>query len=123
CLAVQGGLLAATLAQRQQERYGEQLKRTGNAFPILSFLGAKLVAYTILGLLLGALGSVVQLTLTGKIVMQIAVVFFMLGTALNLLNVHPVFRYFIVQPPKFLTRIVRKKSKSSDYFAPATLGA
>lgn len=123
CLAVQGGLLASSLAQRQQEMLQDESKRTNNAFPILFFLVAKLVAYTILGFLLGALGSVFQLSLTASIIMQFAVIVFMLGTAGNLLNIHPIFRYFVIQPPRFLTRIVRNQSKSKDYFAPALLGA
>lgn len=123
CLAVQGGLLASTIAQRHEEKLKEETKQTGNALPILSFLGAKLLAYTILGFLLGMLGSVVQLSLTAKIIMQVAVVIFMIGTAFNLLQVHPIFRYFVVQPPRFLTRLVRKESKSKSLFAPAIVGA
>ncbi len=87
------------------------------------FLVAKLIAYVILGLLLGWFGSLFQLSLQVRVIMQFAVAFFMIGTALNLLNVHPIFRYFALQPPKFLTRLVRKQSKSQDLFAPALLGA
>lgn len=123
CLAVQGGLLAATIAQREEEELKEKTKKTGNALPILSFLVAKLIAYTILGFLLGWLGSFFQLSITAQIIMQLAVVIFMVGTALNLLNVHPIFRYFIIQPPKSLTRLVRNQSKSKSIFAPALLGA
>ncbi len=123
CMAVQGGLLAATLAQREEERLKSNLKSGGNAIPIISFLVAKLVAYTILGFLLGSLGSVFQLSLSLKVIMQIAVSIFMLGTAFNILDVHPIFRYFVIQPPKFLTRLVRKQSKSQDVFAPAILGS
>lgn len=123
CLAVQGGLLATTLAKRQEEQLKEGAERTGNALPILAFLGAKLAAYTLLGLLLGWLGSLVQLSLTATVVMQLAVIIFMIGTALNLLNVHPIFRYFVIQPPRFLTRLIRKESKSKSVFAPAVLGA
>lgn len=123
CLAVQGGLLAATIAQREEEKLEEKTKVTGNALPILFFLLAKLAAYTILGLLLGLFGSVFQLSLTAKIIMQVVVVVFMLGTAGNLLNLHPIFRYFIIQPPKFLTRLIRNQSKRNDFFAPALLGA
>jgi sulfite exporter TauE/SafE len=122
-MAVQGGLLAATLAQREEEKLKNGLKTGGNALPILSFLIAKLLAYTALGFLLGSLGSVFQLSITLKVVMQIAVGIFMLGTAFNILNVHPIFRYFVIQPPKFLTRLVRKQSKSQDVFAPAILGS
>jgi len=123
CLAVQGGLLAATIAQREEQKLADKSKKSGNALPILSFLVAKLAAYTLLGFLLGWLGSIVQLSLTAKVVMQFAVAIFMIGTALNILNVHPIFRYFVIQPPKFLTRFVRKQSKRADLFAPALLGA
>lgn len=122
CLAVQGGLLASTLAQREEERLKENVKK-GNALPILSFLVAKLAAYTVLGFLLGWLGSLIQLSLGTRTILEITVVIFMIGTALNILNVHPVFRYFVIQPPRFLTRLVRLQSKSKDVFAPALLGA
>jgi len=121
-MAVQGGLLAATIANREEERLKEETKK-GNALPILAFLGTKLIAYTVLGFLLGLLGSVFQLSIPLRTTFQIAVAVFMIGTALNLLNVHPIFRYFIIQPPKILTRLVRNRSKSKDFFAPALLGA
>ncbi len=122
CMAVQGGLLAATLAQSEEERLKQKAKG-GNALPIVAFLVSKLVAYTILGLLLGLLGSFFQLSVGLRVWLQIAISFFMIGTALSILEVHPIFRYFIIQPPKFLTRLVRKQSKSQSMFAPATLGA
>ncbi len=131
CLAVQGGLLATSIAQRSSfakasRNKEEELKhkfQSGNALPILSFIVAKLGAYTILGLLLGWFGSLFQLSLNANIVLQLAVGIFMIGTALNLLNVHPIFRYFIIQPPRFLTRMVRNQSKSKDFFGPGILGA
>lgn len=123
CLAVQGGLLAATLAQREEERLTEHAKESGNAVPILSFLMTKLLAYTLLGMLLGWVGSLFTLSLGSMGILQIAVALFMLGTALNMLDVHPIFRYFVIQPPRFLTRFVRKQSKSKDLFAPGLVGA
>lgn len=122
CMAVQGGLLAATIAQREQEKLEKKLKDVGNALPIISFLAAKLVAYTMLGFVLGWIGSLLQLSLNVKIIMQVFVAIFMIGTALSILNVHPIFHRFIIQPPKFLTKMVRKRSKSADLFAPALLG-
>ena len=132
CLAVQGGLLATTIARREEERLKEfeNLSRLSarlapslrSSAPILSFLIAKLVAYSILGFFLGWLGSAFQLSLTTRTILQFAVGIFMVGTALNILNAHPVFRYFVIQPPRFLTRLVRKRSKSGDVFAPAILG-
>lgn len=123
CLAVQGGLLAATLAQHEEKEYVSSARRTGHTLPILSFLGAKLIAYTFLGLLLGWFGSFFTISIGTQIVMQILVALFMIGTALNILNVHPFFRYFVIQAPRWLTKRVRSASKSSSMFAPALMGA
>ncbi len=121
CLAVQGGLLASSIAQQESDTLKDEALK-GNAIPILSFLVARLIAYTILGILLGSLGSVIQLSLTARVLMQSFAAIFMIGTALNLLNVHPIFRYFIIKPPKFLTRLVKNQSKSKSIFGPALLG-
>jgi len=126
CLAVQGGLLASSIAQREEEHMKEKLKdrmKEGHAMPILSFVMAKLAAYTILGFLLGALGSFFRLSITAQVVLQIGVSLFMVATALALVDAHPFFRYFVIQPPKFLTRKLRSQSKSGNIFAPAILGA
>lgn len=118
CMAVQGGLLASTLAQRQKEGAEKNI-----LLPTAAFIFAKIIAYTILGFLLGIFGSVIQLSLTARIIMQSAAVIFMIGTALNLLEAHPVFRYFVIKPPKFLFRIIRRESRSGEYFAPLLVGA
>lgn len=123
CLAVQGGLLTSMIAQRESTIASVTNAKGQNAVPILSFLFAKLIAYTFLGFLLGWLGAVIQLSLSIKVFLQFALVVFMLGTAMNILNVHPIFRYFVIQPPRFLTRLVRRQSKRTDLFAPMFLGA
>ncbi len=122
CLAVQGGLLASSIAQQESDKLKDDALK-GHAIPILSFLVTRLIAYTLLGFLLGLLGSAVQLSLTARVLLQFAAAIFMVGTALNLLNVHPIFRYFVIQPPKFLTRLVKNQSKSKAVFGPALLGA
>ena len=113
CLAVQGGLLATTITQTDNRK----------TISILAFLIAKLVAYSILGFLLGWFGSFFQMSITTRVILQIAVGIFMIGTALNFLDVHPIFRYFLIQPPKFLTRLIRRQSKNQNLFTPIILGA
>jgi sulfite exporter TauE/SafE len=83
---------------------------------------AKLIAYTVLGFLLGLFGSVFQLSIGARVLLQIIVVIIMFGVALNLLEVHPIFRYFAIQPPKFLLRKVKNTTKSKSVFAPFILG-
>jgi sulfite exporter TauE/SafE len=93
------------------------------ALPIFLFLVAKILAYTLLGFLLGALGSVLTLNTAIRAVLLIAIGLFMVGNALRMFNVHPIFRYFAVEPPKFLTRYIRQTAKNADLFTPLFLGA
>ena len=123
CMAVQGGLLASTIAAREEEDIRAGVHHKHTIWPTLAFLATKFVAYLILGFVLGLFGSVLSLSDGARIVMQIAAAVYMIVVALNLLNVHPIFRYAIIQPPKFLTKLVRNQSKSKDLFAPAFLGA
>ena len=118
CAAVQGGLLATTIAQQKNDD-----PKRANVIPILAFLVAKLIAYSILGFFLGWLGSFFQFTLSLQATLLVFVAIFMVGTALSFLNVHPIFRYFIIQPPRILTKVVRAQTKSAHVFAPALLGA
>ncbi len=134
CLAVQGGLLASSLAHQIEQDYVEQTaqnkrttktapRRTNTAFPIFLFLAAKLVAYTLLGALLGWLGSYLSLSPMIRAMLLIAVGIFMIGNALRMFNVHPIFRYFSIEPPKSITRYIRRTAKGTDTFTPVFLGA
>jgi len=123
CLAVQGGLLASVISARKDEEVEKGTGRKNAVFPTLAFLITKLIAYTLLGFILGAFGGVIGISQTTQIIMQLVAGLYMIAIALNLLNVHPIFRYAVIQPPKFLTRRVRNQSKSKDLFAPALLGA
>lgn len=132
CLAVQGGLLASSLGNqieqdmlaRRGRRKGTSARRPELALPIALFLAAKLAAYTLLGFLLGALGSVMQLSTTARAFLLIAIGIFMLGNALRMFNVHPFFRIFNIEPPKAVTRYIRRKAKQdADWFTPIFLGA
>jgi len=123
CLAVQGGLLASIITEREKENLGKKKHKKETLIPTFAFLIAKLGAYIILGFVLGLLGQTLSLSDKFASYMQMAAGFYVLAIALNLLDVHPIFRYAVIQPPKFLTRKVRDTSKSKELFAPALLGA
>ncbi len=153
CLAVQGGLLASSVAHQAEQNIQKQFKTKMTArpvakrgknpprlkpgstgvtkgvspslvSPILLFLGAKLIGYTLLGFLLGWVGSMLQLTPFMRAILQLAIGVFMLGTALRMLNVHPIFRYFALEPPAFVTRYIRRTAKGGAHaITPLFLGA
>lgn len=134
CLAVQGGLLASSLENQIEKDFNNVgLKRGRNrrnvkpsrsklALPILVFLLAKLLAYSILGFLLGLVGQAFQLSPIARAILQIGIGIFMLGSALRMLNVHPVFRFFVFEPPAFLRRLIRKTAKDADNSSLVTPG-
>ena len=123
CLAVQGGLLASVIAAREEKEIEQKKNIKNTLWPVAAFLIAKLIAYGVLGFLLGAFGGALNISQEVQIWMQAIAGLYMIAVALNLLNIHPFFRYVIFQPPRFLTRLVRNQSKSKDLFAPALLGA
>ena len=131
CLAVQGGLLASSLAHQIEQDYVGQVgqkkskqpaARTNSSLPISLFLLSKLVAYTLLGALLGWLGSYLTFSPMTRALLLLAVGVFMVGNALRMFNVHPIFRYFSIEPPKFITRFIRKTAKGTDTATPLFLG-
>jgi sulfite exporter TauE/SafE len=120
CFAVQGGLLTSTLVTTEEEvNISKKLK----AQSLVIFLIAKLIAYTALGFALGAIGE--KLIITAKVQgwFQIVIGVYMLITAANLAAIHPFFRHFIIRPPKFIFRILKKSTKVKSFFTPAFLGA
>ncbi len=126
CLAVQGGLIATALpATDGAGRSGARAPVSPDRVtPILLFLAAKLAAYTVLGLLLGAVGSMLQLTPAFRAGLLIAIGIFMVGNGLRMLNVHPIFRYFVLEPPAAVTRALRRKAKGgATAVTPLVLGA
>jgi uncharacterized protein len=110
CFAVQGGLLASALTEENKKR------------STIIFLGAKLLAYTLLGFFLGFLGSSLRISPKVQGIFQIVIGLFMIATAGRLLNIHPVFRYFVITPPKFILRLMRNQAQAKSVFTPASLG-
>jgi sulfite exporter TauE/SafE len=148
CFAVQGGLVTGSIARQVEagksaakkpatRRVGKKLVKAGQGAALEAsltqaalaksvglFLLAKLIAYTLLGLVLGWLGSAFNISPVVKGAVQILIGVFLVGNALRMFNVHPIFRYFSFEPPHFVTRAVRKAAKGDDRFlTPLFLGA
>lgn len=118
CLAVQGGLLTSFFANRGIETSNTYQK----AKHVALFLIAKIITYTLLGTLLGLVGSAFFIAPKIQAWMQIFVGIFMLLTAARLLNLHPIFKYFVIQPPKSVFRLLKTRTKNQSLFALVSLG-
>ncbi len=122
CLAVQGGLLTSVIAAREEESALGRGTAKHAMYATGVFLVTKYIAYVLLGFILGAFGGALNISGRVQTIMQLVAGLYMVAVAFNLLNIHPIFRYAIIQPPRFLTRMVRNQSKSKDLFTPALLG-
>jgi len=97
-------------------------KEGNEKIAISTFLVSKFIAYSILGALLGLLGSSLFISPRLQGYMQILAGIVMLLTVGKLLNLHPVFRHFTIAPPKVIFKILRSKTKNEGFFASSTLG-
>lgn len=142
CAAVQGGLLAG-LITRQRSRAATAAPPTrgrrkepkqvpvprrslaarvgDDVAPVGGFLVGKLVSHTVLGALLGALGSAVQLTIGMRTMAQIIAGLLVVAFGLAQLGV-PGFRGFVIEPPASWSRFVRGRARSTSALAPGLLG-
>lgn len=120
CLAVQGGLLTSSISSVEGSDQGTPA--AGRWRLVTIFLLAKLIAYTGVGYLLGMLGSSLTLSPSVLGMLQIIVGLFMLATAARILDLHPMFRYFVIQPPRWVYRMLKNKSREASALAPAMLG-
>lgn len=118
CVALQGGLLASSLANTQDA--DQQRSPRESAVLIVAFLVAKLLSHVLLGGLLGWIGGRADLDLGWRLFFQTAAALYMLATAANLVNLHPIFRYVVLQPPRWTSRLLR--SSRGNWFSPALLG-
>ena len=119
CFAVQGGLLTSALASEEELDVSRAMK----AKALAAFLVAKVIAYTLLGFLLGFLGASLNISPKVQGWLQIFIGIYMLLTAARLLNLHPFFRYFVIQPPKSVLRLLKNQSQAKSIFTPIFLGA
>jgi sulfite exporter TauE/SafE len=124
CMAIQGGLLATMLAQQYEIDSANKIVRHQFIKPLFFFLSSRLAAYTVLGFLLGVFGSLFRFSPKVNAFLMIVIGLFMVGNGLRMLNIHPLFRYFVFKVPSCFNRYVSGKSKmSSSGFAPIMLGA
>lgn len=147
CAAVQGGLLTGLITRQHAARESVVTEATVGALqpnprsldgadgesrswrsqlgddlaPVGGFLAGKLVAYTLLGGLLGALGGVVQLSPGARTWLQIGAGLLIITFGLAQLG-FPGFRRIVIAPPASWMRLVRARTRSRAALAPALLG-
>lgn len=122
CIAVTGGLLLSLVASFR-EKY-ETLGKKAPFQPVLLFVIGRIIGYTVLGGVLGAIGGELSISpvFTGAITFIAAS--YMLLTGLNLLHILPnSLKFLLPRLPKFMAHKILDAGGSSKSLAPLILGA
>lgn len=117
CIPMCGGLMMACTACAQGK-----VEDKNKLTPTFLYLAAKLTSYTLVGMLLGWLGSFFQLSLETRVTIAIVAGIFMLILSLQMLDIHPIFKRFSFGIPKFLQNKIRSNSEKQGYVPAIALG-
>lgn len=114
CMAVVGGLLLSMSATFAKE--GDKVR------PQLMFHGGRLVAFFILGGIIGALGSAFTLNTGATFTLNLLIGLVMLILGINLLDVFHFTKKFQPAMPKFFARHALGLSKVNHHLTPLLIG-
>jgi len=116
CVAMCGGI-CLTQCAAEKIHSKANVGKIDTVRPSLLYNAGRVVSYTVIGGIVGALGSVVSFSGAAKGIVQIAAGIFMIIMGLNMLGLFPLLRKFIPRMPKiFAKSIYRQREKSVSPF-------
>ncbi|MBU1104688.1 sulfite exporter TauE/SafE family protein [Candidatus Parcubacteria bacterium] len=121
CAALVGGLILS-MSKQWLEMYSERNSTMEKLQPHLMFNAGRIVSYALLGAVIGAIGSKLQISLTFTSVLIAVVSVMMVFLALQMLGVKA-FRKFQFTMPKFITRHIADETKFQGKYKPFLMGA
>ena len=121
CMALSGGLLISIAAKYQEQH--PQLSGRQKFRPHIYFNIGRIVSYTILGGLIGSLGSLFPLTLgsTGTLTIIASIIMIVLG--LQMLHIFPSLSRFHISMPKFIAHKMHEANEKQSRRAAFLFGA
>jgi len=106
CIGMCGGLVVTYATNQKHNKDDSKRKKI---IPHLEYNVAKLVSYTIMGALVGIIGSLLNFTGTLRGFMAIFAGGFMIIMELNMLNIFPWLRKLTLRTPNILGKIKKKR--------------
>ncbi len=113
CVAMCGGINLSQCVPRQTWAGG----RISSLTPAILYNSGRVISYTVIGGIVGALGSAVSFSNTGKGFIAAVAGIFMVIMGLNMLNIFPWLRRFNPRMPKiFAVKINEQKSSNRPFY-------
>jgi sulfite exporter TauE/SafE/copper chaperone CopZ len=117
CVAMCGGINLSQCIPQKAENTGKG--GINNFMPSILYNAGRVVSYTIIGGIVGALGSVVSFSGPAKGIVAIGASIFMVIMGINMLNIFPGLRRFNPRMPKIFARLIGKEkgvSKNRPFY-------
>lgn len=112
CVAMCGGInLSQCIPASVKENTG---KNFDSLRPSILYNGGRVISYTVVGGIVGALGSVISFSGTAKGIVQLAAGVFMVIMGLNMLNLFPWLRKLTPRMPKVFARKINAQKTSNS---------
>jgi len=116
CVAMCGGICLTQCAAKEADSKANSSK-LATIRPSLLYNTGRVASYTVIGGIVGALGSLVSFSGAAKGIVQIAAGIFMIIMGLNMLGLFPSLRKFTPRMPKIFAKgIYRQREKSASPF-------
>lgn len=112
CVAMCGGICLSQSIPKQGE--ASEVSKLATLRPSILYNLGRVISYTVIGGIVGALGSVVSLSGKFQGVMQIIAGVFMVIMGLNMLNLFPALRKLNPRMPKVFARKINAQKKSNS---------
>jgi len=113
CIAMCGGINLSQTLQRNGKLVAENGGKAANTYSLLLpgilYNGGRLVSYTAVGVLVGALGSVITPSGRFQGAVQLAAGVFMVIMGINMLGLFPALRRLIPQMPKLFSKKIEER--------------
>jgi sulfite exporter TauE/SafE/copper chaperone CopZ len=103
CVAMCGGINLSQCA-KQQSAFSTDTTKSSPLRPSLLYNSGRVISYTVIGGLVGAVGSVVSFSGAAKGIVQLAAGLFMVIMGLNMLNIFPWLHKLNPRIPRFFAR-------------------
>lgn len=114
CVAMCGGINLSVCVSYKFEK--ENNSKFSKLYPSFLYNAGRVLSYTILGGVIGALGSVISITNTGKAVVSILAGIFMVIMGINMLNIFPWLRRFNPHMPKIFAKKIYSQKQNKGPF-------
>lgn len=116
CVAMCGGINLSVCVSYKSNQVRKSNNGLSKFLPSLMYNAGRVISYTIIGGIVGALGSVFSISNTGSAFISILAGVFMVIMGLNMLNIFPWLRKLNPHMPKVFAKKINNKKKNKGPF-------